>query len=320
MKCLGRLVVVCTVALAAALPAGMAGADTTIKIVVPSTPGGGADVLARMLADQISRAQGRTLVVENRPGAGNTIGTEAVARSAPDGNTLLITTPEFIINPHLRKLNYDPLTGFAQICLLARSPQLLMVNPASPYRTLKDLLDAAKAKPGEITLASAGPASSPHVVIERLKREAKVDITYVPFQGTGPALNALLGQHVSGVLASYPNVAGQIKSGQLRAVVTPAASRVPDLPDVQTITENGFKDFDFDLWFGLVAPAGTPKDKLDQYAEWFKAALKDKDIQAKAKAQGLFEVGACGSEADAFTRKQHEEYGKAIRDAGIKVN
>ena len=154
--------------------------SSPIKIIVPSTPGGGSDVLARLLADQIGRSQGPTMVIENRPGASNTIGAEAVARAAPDGNTLLITTPEFVITPHLRKLNYDPLTSFEPICYLVRSPQAIVVNAASSYRTLADLLEAARSKPGELTLASAGPASSPHIAIEKLKRAAGVNITYVP--------------------------------------------------------------------------------------------------------------------------------------------
>ncbi|TMJ26826.1 MAG: tripartite tricarboxylate transporter substrate binding protein [Alphaproteobacteria bacterium] len=160
-------------------------AGRVVHIVVPSTAGGGADVLARLLANHISRSQDQTLVVENRPGAGNTIGTEAVARAAPDGNTLLITTPEFVINPHLRKLSYDPLTSFAPICYLARSPQLFVVNPVSPYRKLSDLLEAARAKPGELTIASAGPASSPHVAVERIKHDANVNLTYVPIKAPG---------------------------------------------------------------------------------------------------------------------------------------
>src|ERR1041384_6218127 len=160
------LVALVVVALTALSSQTQAQTSRAIRVVVPSTAGGGADVLARMLADQIGRVQGQTLMVENRPGAGNTIGTEAVARAAPDGNTLLITTPEFIINPHLRKLSYDPLTSFAPICVLARSPQLILVNPATPYKTLADLLDAARQKPGALTVASAGPASSPHLSIE----------------------------------------------------------------------------------------------------------------------------------------------------------
>lgn len=292
----------------------------TIKIIVPSTAGGGADVLARMLADQIGKTQGQTLVVENRPGAGNTIGTEAVARAAPDGNTLLITTPEFVINPHLRKLSYDPLTSFAPICTLARSPQLMLVNPATPYKSLAELLDAARQKPGELTVASAGPASSPHVGIERIKHDAKVNFTYVPYQGSGPALNALLGQHVTAAMASYPNVTGQIKSGQLRAIAVASLRRVDDLPEVPTVQESGFKDFDLDIWFGAVAPAGTPQDALAQLTAWFKAALQDPEILSKLKAQGLFAVGACGADSAAFTQKQFDEYGRGIREANIKAN
>jgi tripartite-type tricarboxylate transporter receptor subunit TctC len=317
---LGRSLAALVFCLAAMSSQAQAQTSRTIKIIVPSTAGGGADVLARMLADQIGKTQGQTIVVENRPGAGNTIGTEAVARSAPDGNTLLITTPEFVINPHLRKLNYDPLTSFAPICSLARSPQLILVNPATPYKSLAELLDAARQKPGELTVASAGPASSPHVGIERIKHDAKVDFTYVPYQGSGPALNALLGQHVTAAMASYPNVTGEIRSGQLRAIAVASLSRVDDLPDVPTVQESGFKDFDLDIWFGVVAPTGTPQDSLAQLTAWFKAALQNPEILSKLKAQGLFAVGACGADSAAFTRKQFDEYGRGIREANIKAN
>ncbi len=316
-RCVATLMVCVVAALSSRAEAQ---SSRTIKIIVPSTAGGGADVLARMLADQIGKAQGQTMVVENRPGAGNTIGTEAVARAAPDGNTLLITTPEFVINPHLRKLSYDPLTSFAPICTLARSPQLILVNPATPYKTLAELLDAARRKPGELTVASAGPASSPHVGIERIKHDAKVDFTYVPYPGSGPALNALLGQHVTAAMASYPNVTGQIRSGQLRAIAVASPQRVDDLPDVPTVQEAGFKDFDLDIWFGVVAPAGTPPDALAQLTSWFRAALQDPEILAKLKAQGLFAVGACGDDDAAFTRKQFDDYGRGIREANIKPN
>ena len=168
----------------------------------------------------MSRAQGQTLVVENRPGASNTIGTEVASRAAPDGNTLLITTPEFVINAHLRKLNYEPLSSFEPICYLVRSPQLIVVNSASPYRTVTDLLNSARAKPGELTLASAGPASSPHIAFETLKRAAGVNINYIPYQGSTPAVNALLGEHLTSVMASYPNVAELVQTGKLRAIAT----------------------------------------------------------------------------------------------------
>ena len=291
----------------------------TVKIIVPSTPGGGADVLARLLADQMSKTQGHTFVVENRPGASNTIGTEAVSRAAPDGNTLLMTTPEFVINAHLRKLNYDPLTSFEPICYLVRSPQLIVVNGASPFRTLTDLLSAARAKPGELTLASAGPASSPHIAIETLKRAANVNINYIPYQGSTPAVNALLGDHLTAVMASYPNVAELTRTGKLRALASGSAARIEPMPDLPTVAESGFKDFEADIWFGVVAPAGTPKETLAQFVSWFTAAIQAPEIKSKLAVQGMFPAGICGAEYGAFTRKQHADYGRAIREANIKA-
>jgi tripartite-type tricarboxylate transporter receptor subunit TctC len=307
--------------LASAFVAALASAQATqtIKIIVPSTAGGGADTLARLLGDQISRKQGQTVVVENRPGASNTIGTEAVARAAPDGNTVLVTTPEFVINAHLKKLNYDPLTSFESVCYLVKSPQLIVVNAASPYRTLANFLDGARTKPGELTIASAGPASSPHIAIEALKHAAGVSINYIPYQGSTPAVNALLGGHVTAVMASYPNVAELVNTGKLRALATAAAARIEPLPDVPTIAESGFKDFEADIWFGLVAPAKTPSRALAQLAGLFTAALKDPEVAPKLAAQGLFPVGICGAAHAAFTKKQYDDYGRAIRDANIKA-
>lgn len=291
----------------------------TIRIIVPSTAGGGADTLARLLADQISRTQGLTIVIENRPGASNTIGTEAASRATPDGNTLLITTPEFVINSHLRKLNYDPLTSFEPICHLARSPQLIVVNSVSPYRTITDFLNAARAKPGELTLASAGPASSPHIAFETLKRSAGVNINYIPYQGSTPAVNALLGEHLTAVMASYPNLAELVQTGKLRAIATASAARIEPMPEVPTVAESGFKDFEADIWFGVVAPAKTPNEALTQIAGWFIAAIQAPEIKAKLATQGLFPVGTCGAAFGAFTRKQYDDYGSAIRDANIKA-
>ncbi len=321
LKVMKRLLVLLALSLAS-LPHddGRAWAQArTVRIIVPSTPGGGADILARLLAEQIGRTQGITMVVENRPGAGNTIGTEAVSRAAPDGNTVLITTPEFVINPHLRKLSYHPITSFEPICYLVRSLQVIVVNAASPNRTLGDLLAAARSKPGELTIASTGPASSPHIAIEKLKRLANADFLYVPYPGTGPAVNALLGQHLTAVFASYPNVSEQLAAGSLRAIAVASKARMEQMPDVATVEESGFKDFAADIWFGVVAPAGTPKDIAGQLGQWFLAALQTPEIKSKLSVQGLFPVGTCGGDFDAFTRREYEEYGRAIRDASIKA-
>ena len=321
MRAATRLLLVLLACAQLALTAGPAPAQTRmIKIIVPSTPGGGSDTIARILADYVSRAYNQSMVVENRPGASNTIGTEVVARSAPDGNTLVITTPEFVINAHLRKLSYDPLTSFEPICNLVQSPQLIVVNATSPYRTLKDLLDAARTKPGELTMASAGPASSPHIAIETIKRATGVNINYIPYQGTTPAVNALMGDHLTSVMSSYPNVSELIRTGQLRALATTTAKRIQSMPDLPTVAEAaGIKDFDVDIWFGVNAAAKTPRELTSQLATWFTAALKAPEVKAKLDVQGLFEVGACGEAYAAFLRKQYDDYGRAIRDANIKV-
>jgi tripartite-type tricarboxylate transporter receptor subunit TctC len=232
---------------------------------------------------------------------------------------LLITTPEFVITPHLRKLNYDPLTSFEPICYLVRSPQAIVVNIASPYRTLADLLEAARAKPAELTLASAGPASSPHIAIEKLKRAAGVNITYVPYPGSGPAVNALLGEHLTAVFASYPNVVEPVRSGRLRALALASSTRIEQLPEAPTVAESGFKDYEADLWYGLVAPAKTPKDVISQLAAWFSAAIQVPEIKSKLLTQGLFPVATCGAGFGDFLRKEYDDFGVAIREANIKA-
>lgn len=291
----------------------------TVKIIVPSTPGGGADVVARLLAEEIGHAQNVTMVVEDRPGGGNIIGIEAAARSAPNGNTVLISTPEFVINPHLQKVNYDPLTGFESVCYLARAPQVLVVNPASPYKTFTDFLTAARENPGKLTLASTSPASSPHIAFETIRRAAKVDILYVPFQGSHPAVSALLGQQVTSAMVSYPNVLAQISSGKLRPLAVTSENRVEDMPNVPTIAESGFPGLQADLWFGTEVPANTPKDAIAQLSSWFSAALKRPEVKSKLKSLGLTAVGTCGEEFSKFIHREYEQYGREISEGHIQA-
>jgi tripartite-type tricarboxylate transporter receptor subunit TctC len=289
-----------------------------LRLVSPSTAGGGSDTLSRILGDQISRKQGRSVVVENRPGAGNVIGTEYVARSAPDGNTVLITTPEFVINPHLKSVNYDPIAGFQSICYLVRSPQFIAVNSDTPYRTFDDLLKAAKQTPGQLSIASAGPNSSPHIAIETMKRVLGLPMNFIPYQGSTPAVNAVLGGHITAVMASYPNVAELIRNNKLRALAVASASRIASMPEVPTLAEIGLKDFEADIWFISAAPAHTPEDAASRLASWFSDALRDPEIVPKLDVQGLFPVDVCGEAAAAFTKKQFEDYGRMIKEADIK--
>jgi tripartite-type tricarboxylate transporter receptor subunit TctC len=312
---LAGVVAIAFVALCSQAAMGQSG---PLKIVVPFPPGGSADILARLVADQLGRAQGVSTVIENRPGAGTIVATEAVSHATPDGNTLLINANSFIINPNLRKLVYDPFTDFEPVCYLVRSPQVIVVNTTSPYHTLKDLLEAARAKPGDVTMASVGPATTQHIAIAMLEHAAQVKLTYIPYPGGAPAVNALLGEHVMSVLANYSEVFEQVHAGKLRALATTLKSRTDTLPDVPTVAESGYKDYEAEVWFGLVAPAKTPADTIARLAGWLVAALQVPDIKSKLMTLGLYPVGTCGAAYGAHIRQQYDAYARAIKESNIK--
>jgi tripartite-type tricarboxylate transporter receptor subunit TctC len=316
-----RFLALACIAVAVALPAQSARpqAARTIKVVVPNPPGASTDILARVLAEEIGREHGSAMIVENRPGAGNAIGSEAVSRAAPDGNTLLINANPFVIDPHLRKLSYDPLTSFEPICYLATSPSIIVVSAASPWRTLSDLLNAARAKPGSVTVAAVGPGTASHMAFELLRRVASVEMTFVPYPGNPPAINALLGEHVSAVVTGYAVAVELIKSGKLRVLATTNGTRAEALPEVPTVAESGYKGYAVDFWIGVVAPAKTPRETISQLALWFTAAMQAPEIKSKLVAQALYPVGRCGADFAAFIRQQHDEYGRLIREAKIKA-
>jgi len=290
-------IVVAAVGLVASLaPSAWSQPAGTIKIVVPYTPGSGPDILSRLMAEQIGRAQGPTVVVENRPGGGTVIGTEAVERAEPDGHTVLLVANSFVANPPLKRASYDPTRSFEPVCYLAATPMVLVVLASSPYRTLNDLIAAARAKPGELAFASGGPGSSLHVAIEVLKRAANINVTYVPYGGTAPAINALMGNHVAAVWADYPTVVSQLSSGALRGLVTTSRTRVEALPEVPTLTETGISSYEADIFYGIVAPAKTPPEMVNRLSAWLIGALKASDMKPKLAQQGLFPVGIRAAE------------------------
>jgi len=297
---------------------GHAQSAGTIKLIVPGTPGAANDILARVLAGQIERAEGATLIVENRPGAGNIIGSEAAARAAPDGNTLLIKTPPFVIDPHLRKLSYDPFTSFEPVCQLANSPIIFVVNKTSPYRTLADLLAAARARPGTVTVGGVGPRTVGHIAVESLKHMAKVDVVFVAYPGNPPAVTALLGGHIDAVITGYPVVAALVKSGELRALATTTPARIEPLPELPTVAETGYGDYGFEFWMGVVAPAHTPRETISLLSGWFTAALRQPETKVNLASQGLYPSAVCGADFGAFLRTQYDAYGRIIRDTNIK--
>ena len=290
-----------------------------IKVVVPVPPGSAGDLIARLLTDQVGRLNNRSFVIEPRPGAGTMIGTEAVARAPANGQTLLINSPFLLIGPHLRKLSFDPLASLDPVCYLVSSPGVLAVNAASPYRTFADLMEAVRTRPGQLTFASAGPGSTHQVGFEKLKHDAGLDFLYVPFSGGGPAINALLGNHVTAVLAEYAPLSEHLKAGTLRPLAVTSTARVAGLPGVPTIAET-YPGFEVDFWWGLFAPAHTPDALLSQLAEWFTAAMQKPEVKAKLNELGFFPAGICGQDFAALLRKQYEDYGRVIRSANMRTD
>ena len=300
-----------------ASPVATSAADNgPIKLVLPVPPGGAGDIITRLLTEQVTSMTNRRFVIESKPGAGTMIGTEVVARAPADGKTLLINAPFLLIGPHLRKLSFDPLTSLAPICYLVSSPGVLAVNAESPYRTFAELVAAMRGRPGQITFASAGPGTTHHIGFEKLKRDSGLDFVYVPFTGGGPAINAVLGNHVTAVLAEYAPLSGHLKAGSLRPVAVTSKSRMPSLPDVPTIAES-YPGFEVDFWWGLFAPARTPEPVISAFAEQFTAAMQQPAVKARLTELGFFPAAICGADFAALLRKQYEDYGRIIRAANI---
>jgi tripartite-type tricarboxylate transporter receptor subunit TctC len=280
----------------------------TIKIIVPLAPGGAASVLARLLADEISKTQGVTTVVENRPGAGTVIGTEAVSRSAPDGNTLA----SLLTNALMRKQNYDPLTSFEPICKLVDQPGFLAVNSASPYRTLADFVAAARAKPDELTVAGFSEREAA-VAFLGFARSANVKITYVVYPGSTPAVTALLGGHITSIMDNYATIAEHVNSGKLRALASYFPRRTEGLEHIPTFVESGYNAYE--SWFGLFAPAKTPAATTSQLINWTTAAMQSPDVKRKLEPLGLYPTKMCGADFAGLLHRQYEEFGGIIREA-----
>ena len=261
MRAVTRSLIAAAIAIGAmSAPTAVAQTSRQIKFIVPFPAGGGGDVLTRMVAEKWGQMHGIATMIENRPGAATVLGVEATSRAAPDGNTVGTVANSFIIHPNFKKLSYDPLTSFEPVCLVAGSPQVIVVNSASPYKTLTEWLDAARAKPGELSHASVGPASPQHIAFEQLKLMAKVNITFVPFNGNTPALNALLGGHVGSVMSNYSEAAELVGSGKLRALAVASDKRAEGWPNVPTVAEQGFKGYGVELgtaWLRRPRPRKT---------------------------------------------------------------
>jgi tripartite-type tricarboxylate transporter receptor subunit TctC len=311
----------CIVASALPNDAALAGyPDRIVKIVVPFAPGGGTDTVARTLAQEMAKDLGQSVIIENKPGAGTLIGTQSVATSDPDGYTLLVGTFANAVNPSLNaKLPYDPHKDFAPVALVARSFNIVVVNAKSPYRSIADLIAAAKAEPDKLSYGTYGTGTSAHLAGELFKSLAKVNLTTVPYKGAAPAITDLLGGQIQVMFTTVASAASLIESGQLRALAVTSAERSPAFPDVPTVAEAGVSGYSAESWYGLFAPAKTPPEIIDRLNKAAATAVKAEAFKKLSVNEGLVMVASPPAELDRYFRGEEERWRKVIENAGIKV-
>lgn len=312
------------VALAAAA-IGHAQADTypskPIQMIVPQAPGGSNDIVARLVAADLSQRIGQQVVVENRPGAGGNIGTQTAARATPDGYTLLMTISSTqAINPSLyRSVPFDPVKDFEPISLVATVPNVLVVNPAFPAKSMSELIAMARAKPDFYRYGSAGNGTLNHLLGEMLNTMAGINLEHVPYKGVAPALNDVLGNQVPMAFASLPSVLSHIKAGKVRALGVSSAKRSPFAPDIPAIGET-VPGYSGDLWVGLFAVRGTPKEVVQKLSTAMQAALADKSLRDKLAAQGAETLGGTPQQLAATLRTDIDKWAKIVKQSGAQVD
>jgi tripartite-type tricarboxylate transporter receptor subunit TctC len=293
-----------------------------IRFVVPFPPGGGTDILSRALAQKLSEALGQQVVIDNRPGAGGNIGADIAAKAAPDGYTLVMgQTSNLAINPTLfAKMPYDAVRDFAPVTLVTAAPLVVVVPQSSPIRSIRDLIAQARDKPGSINFASPGNGTVGHLVGEMFKRQAGIDMVHVPYRGAAAALTDLLGGQVAVYFASGPVAAGQLKGGRIRAIAVTSLKRSPTMPEVPTVAESGLPGFDASSWYGVLVPAGTPRDIIARLHAESVRAMQSPDLRERMTAEGGEPIGSTPAEFAAFIRSETVKWANAIRESGAKVD
>jgi len=311
--------------ISAALLAPLAGAQSypvkPIRVILSVPAGATPDVTARLVTPGLANVLGQPLVVDNRGGAGGLIGAEIVAKSAPDGYTLFISSPGALtILPHLRKVPYDTLKDFTPVSLISVGPFVLIIHPSVPAKSVKELIALAKAQPGKLNYASAGNGVANHLAMELFKQMAGVDITHVPYKGAPQAVTDVLAGHMNMMFNSIAPIVAQIRAGRVRVLGVASAKRSPQLPEVPTISEAGVPGFEAENWFGMFAPAKTPQRIIAHLNEAVVKILRSPEIQSQFAALGADAVGNSPEEFAAFVRRDMERYARVVRISGAKVD
>jgi tripartite-type tricarboxylate transporter receptor subunit TctC len=290
-----------------------------VRIFVPYAAGGAVDILARTLGDVVSKQWGQTVIIENRPGAGGVIASQALAASPPDGHTLIVVASGHATNPFLYpKIPYDTFNDFTPVSLLASSPNILLVRADSPFKTLADMIAQARATPGSLSFAHAGTGTSTHLAGELLKNLAKIDLNAIPYKGGAPAINDLLGGQIPMSFNNGPESVGQLAAGTLRALAVTTASRASFLPDVPSMAET-VPGYDTEVWWGLLGPAGMPRDVVEKISNDFVAALSTEAVKERLVKLGAAPIGSSPQKFDAKIRADYKKWGPIIEAAGMKA-
>lgn len=291
-----------------------------IRLVSPSSPGGSSDILGRILAQKLTEPLGQQIIVENRAGAGGTIGYDYVAKAAPDGYTLLLAPASIAINSSMySKLPYNLARDFAPISLIVAAPNVLCVHPSVPAASVKALIALAKARPGSLIAGSAGVGTSPHLSIELFKSMTGIDLVIVHYKGSGPGVIALLSGENAMALPSLPTVMQYLKAGKMRALGVSTAKRTPLLPDVPTIAEAGVPGYEASNWFSILAPAGTPQPVINRLYQEIVRALRSADMKERLVAEGADVIGSTPDELASYMKSETEKWARVVKAAGIKA-
>jgi tripartite-type tricarboxylate transporter receptor subunit TctC len=290
-----------------------------VRLILPFPPGGPTDLLGRVIAQKLSDQLGQPVVVDNRGGAGGNLGVELAAKSPPDGYTLVLSSPLIAISPSLYvKLNYDPIKDLAPISLVAYIQNVMLVHPSVPAKTLKEFIQLARANPGKLNFGTGGTGTTTHLAAELLKVIAKIDMVHVPYKGTGLALIGLVGGQVDMLIMAAPAANSQIQAGKARALAVLSAKRVSELPNVPTAKEAGVDNFEVPIWYGILAPAATPRDIINRLNLELNKALAAPDVRERLKKVDVEPVTNTPQQFAEFIKAETVRYAKVIKAAGIK--